>query len=58
MMECSICNREIADAIFEVAGVKVPPLCERHMRWVNQALDNQKKNMEEQYGTDKEASPE
>lgn len=47
-MKCSICGRPIESRSLEINGIKVPPLCDRHMRWVNQALDNQKKCIDKQ----------
>ena len=41
MTRCAICNRDIPDdKALEIAGTKVPPLCDRHINWVNTALKN------------------
>lgn len=55
-MQCAICGIQIETQVLEIAGIKVPPLCERHMRWVNQALGNQKKHMEEHFGKETSGS--
>ena len=48
-MQCAICGIPIEKQTLEISGIKVPALCEKHMKMVNRVLDNQAKYMEEHY---------
>ena len=49
-MKCGICGIAVEEQVLEIAGMKVPALCDKHRGIVNQLLSNQQKYMEARFG--------